>query len=248
MGEQRLVGGDDRLAGAAAPPGTAPAPGRRRRRSARPRGRPRDRRPAPCGSSYQRSPAEIDAAVAPAIARRDRDDLDPRGRRARRAARRCSRSRRTTPPPTVPRPASPMRSGSAIASGHRPGGARALRRRWRCEEGLDVAHRLADAVPVLDQGDAHIALAVLAEADAGRDRDLGLLEQQLGRTRASRARGTARASAPRRTWWRAARGPASPPRSGPRPARRAAPCSACGSPRRSPAGRSAPRWPRPGSA
>ena len=33
---------------------------------------------------------------------------------------------------------------------------------------------------VLDQADAHVALAVLAEADAGRDRDAGLLDQQLG--------------------------------------------------------------------
>src|SRR5690606_25557999 len=47
------------------------------------------------------------------------------------------------------------------------------------EEALDVAHRLADAVLVLDQRHAQITLAVFAEADAGRDRDLGFLKQQL---------------------------------------------------------------------
>ena len=36
------------------------------------------------------------------------------------------------------------------------------------QEALDVAQRLADALLVLDQGEAHVALAVLAEAHAGR--------------------------------------------------------------------------------
>ena len=46
---------------------------------------------------------------------------------------------------------------------------------------------------VLDQSEAHVALAVLAEADAGRDRDLRLLEQQLAEGERAAARDTARA-------------------------------------------------------
>ena len=49
------------------------------------------------------------------------------------------------------------------------------------EERLHPARRLADAMLVLDQGDAHIALALLAEADAGADRDSRLGEQTLGK-------------------------------------------------------------------
>ena len=47
------------------------------------------------------------------------------------------------------------------------------------EEAADIACGLADTLFVFDQRDAHIALAVFAEADAGRDRDVGLLDQQL---------------------------------------------------------------------
>jgi hypothetical protein len=54
------------------------------------------------------------------------------------------------------------------------------------EEGLDAAHRLACPVLVLDQGQAHVAIAVLAEADPGRDRDLGLGQQQLGELQRAR--------------------------------------------------------------
>src|SRR5260370_504344 len=48
------------------------------------------------------------------------------------------------------------------------------------KETADVARGLADALLVLDQRDANEALAVLAEGDAGRDRKLGLLDQQRG--------------------------------------------------------------------
>src|ERR1700676_1828817 len=47
------------------------------------------------------------------------------------------------------------------------------------EERFDVARRLAQALAVLDQRDAHKPLAVLAEADPRRDRDIGPLEQEL---------------------------------------------------------------------
>src|SRR5918996_862632 len=77
--------------------------------------------------------------------------------------------------PTVPSPAMPRRSGSAIGSGHR---SRPLRRA-PAEERLDVAHSLADALAVLDQGEAHEALAVLAKAEARRDRDPGFAQQEL---------------------------------------------------------------------
>src|SRR3546814_1871741 len=47
------------------------------------------------------------------------------------------------------------------------------------EKCLDVVHGLARAMLVLDPAEAHEALAVLAEADAGSYRDLGFLQQQL---------------------------------------------------------------------
>jgi len=40
---------------------------------------------------------------------------------------------------------------------------------------LDVARRLAQALAVLDERDADIVLAVLAESHARRDRDIGML-------------------------------------------------------------------------
>src|SRR5207237_7741371 len=47
------------------------------------------------------------------------------------------------------------------------------------EERLHAARGLADAVLVLDQSDADIALALLAETDAGRDRDPRFGQQTL---------------------------------------------------------------------
>ncbi len=46
------------------------------------------------------------------------------------------------------------------------------------KEAADVACSLPDALLVLHQRDAHVAFAALAEAGAGRDRDLGLLDQE----------------------------------------------------------------------
>ena len=41
----------------------------------------------------------------------------------------------------------------------------------------DVARGLTNTLLILDQRDAHVPFPVLAEADAGRDRDLRLLDQ-----------------------------------------------------------------------
>src|SRR5882762_6529884 len=79
---------------------------------------------------------------------------------------------------TCPRP-----SARPCLRGLRGAAASLLRRQdgvGVAQEGLDVAHRVADAVLVLDQRQADIALAMLAEADAGGDRDLGRRQQQLG--------------------------------------------------------------------
>src|SRR3990172_8836086 len=46
-------------------------------------------------------------------------------------------------------------------------------------EGLDPSQGLADPLLVLDEGEADEPFTVLAEADPGRDRDLGLLDQEL---------------------------------------------------------------------
>src|SRR5262249_7646864 len=45
------------------------------------------------------------------------------------------------------------------------------------EEGSDVARRLAQALSVLNQGDAYEAFAMFAKGDPRRHRDIGLLEQ-----------------------------------------------------------------------
>ena len=46
------------------------------------------------------------------------------------------------------------------------------------KEAPDVAACLPDALLVLDQRDAHMALAIFAKADAGRDRDIGLAARE----------------------------------------------------------------------
>ncbi len=51
---------------------------------------------------------------------------------------------------------------------------------------LDVAGGLADALLVFHERDAHVVVAMLAEADAGRDRHIGLLHQELGEFEACR--------------------------------------------------------------
>src|SRR3989442_3875191 len=95
---------------------------------------------------------------------------------------------RTTEAPTVPSPARPNFSGAtmerperdaALAAGREGDDVVQLFRR-RFKEAADVARRLADALLVLDQRDAHIAFPMLAECHAGRDRDLRVLHQQLG--------------------------------------------------------------------
>ena len=92
------------------------------------------------------------------------------------------------------------------------------------EEALDAARGLADALLVLDQREAHIIVAVLAEADARRDRDIGLLDQQLGEFEAAEMRGTSPAPAPRRTSRPWAREFSSRPARSFRPSRRGGSC------------------------
>ena len=85
-----------------------------------------------------------------------------------------------------------------------------------CVEQLpDRARRLADALLVLDEREAHVPVAALAEADARADGDVGLARELAARTRGSRARGSARGSAPRRTSSRAAASTCQPARSSP---------------------------------
>src|SRR5437879_3338868 len=91
-----------------------------------------------------------------------------------------------TAEPTVPNPARPTLRGSAmVQSGKCPRSAAFGERqdvvqlfRAGFKKAPDVAGGLADALLVLDQRDADISFAVFAEADAGRDRDLGLLDQE----------------------------------------------------------------------
>src|ERR1700719_4184496 len=58
------------------------------------------------------------------------------------------------------------------------------------EKGFDVACRLTQALPVLDQGDTDEPVPVFAKADTRRYRHIGLFEQQLReREAANRAEG-----------------------------------------------------------
>src|SRR6185312_10911294 len=94
---------------------------------------------------------------------------------------------RTVAEPTVPRPARPSLSGSAM---RKTGCSRGLA---ACLQGNDVvqnlvgvveelpevARGLTDALLVLDQRETHEALALLTEADARRNGKARLLDQEL---------------------------------------------------------------------
>src|SRR5438045_3899379 len=81
------------------------------------------------------------------------------------------------PPPTVPMPSSPTRIGRIME----PATSRcAAQKPVLAEHVADAARRLAQAVLVLDQRDTHVIVAVVAEADARRHRDLGVRQQALG--------------------------------------------------------------------
>src|ERR1041385_4816823 len=92
--------------------------------------------------------------------------------------------------PTLPKPATPTLRGAAMTRTRRS----ACRRERNdvvqllgggFEEAADIARGLADALLILHQRDAHMAFAIFAEADAGRHRDLGFLDQQLGKFHAT---------------------------------------------------------------
>src|SRR5215831_20926704 len=86
----------------------------------------------------------------------------------------------TTPAPTVPSPSRPMRTSLArLTEGCPPTRSAA--------QLLEPAQRLADPLLVLDEREPHVALAVLAEADARRHGNLGLLDQELGELQRAQA-------------------------------------------------------------
>src|SRR5690606_22150919 len=104
-----------------------------------------------------------------------------------------SASTRATDAPTVPSPAIPTRNASLMPPAFllrlSISTVRALPPRLErddvvervgrgAQEALDVARGLADAVLVLHQRQPDIVIAMLAEADARRDGDVGLLDQQ----------------------------------------------------------------------
>src|SRR5208282_5312610 len=85
----------------------------------------------------------------------------------------------TTPPPTVPHPSRAIRTGfnlSPLFLRLRSGGAGRAHRDIGVagpERVTNSADRLAAAMLVLDEREAHEPVAVLSEADPRRDRDLG---------------------------------------------------------------------------
>src|SRR6266571_5268075 len=83
----------------------------------------------------------------------------------------------TMPAPTVPSPSRPIRTSST-------------RLTRSASQVLEAPQRLANPLLVLDEGEAHVALTVLAEADARRDGHLRVLDEELGEfERAHRAEG-----------------------------------------------------------
>src|SRR5581483_5142666 len=103
------------------------------------------------------------------------------GRPTRRAmSARCVRRSLRTPVPIVPKPISPTLTGPATRSFRASAGARRDVRPHGAPERLpDAANRLSRAVLVLDQREAHVRVAVLAEADARGHGDLRLAQQML---------------------------------------------------------------------
>src|SRR4051812_44350806 len=79
------------------------------------------------------------------------------------------------PLPTVPMPSSPTLIGCISSRGFFGAQLAVL-----AEHVADAARRLAQAMLVLDESDAHVVVAVVAEADARRDGDPRFLEQALG--------------------------------------------------------------------
>src|SRR5262245_42069891 len=92
---------------------------------------------------------------------------------------RCARRSFTTPVPIVPNPISPMRTGRAAgtrSAGLCPVPGHVERRTERL---LDAADRLPRPVVVLDEGEAHVGIAVLAEPAPGRHGHLRLAQEEL---------------------------------------------------------------------
>src|SRR5437762_240557 len=88
-----------------------------------------------------------------------------------------------TPAPTVPRPSNPIRTSWTGVTG-------GMVVRRSAVDVLEAAEGLLDPLLVLHERESHVALAVLAEADARRHGDLRLLDEQLGELeRAERAEG-----------------------------------------------------------
>src|SRR4029450_3260403 len=85
-----------------------------------------------------------------------------------------------TPAPTVPSPSRPMRTSLAPLMRRSPSVRSAAQL-------FEAAQGLADSLLVPDEREPHVALAVLAEADAGRHGDLGLLDQKLGELQRAQA-------------------------------------------------------------
>src|SRR3954469_8412079 len=81
------------------------------------------------------------------------------------------------PLPTVPMPSNPTLIGCISSRGFFGAQQAVL-----AEHVADAARRLTQAVIVLDEGDPHVVVAVVAEAHAGRDGDPRLLQEALGET------------------------------------------------------------------
>src|SRR5229473_4113047 len=73
----------------------------------------------------------------------------------------------------------PKRCGDSAPASRRARGMLGHRRGALTQRMADTANRLARAMLVLDQREADKAVAVRTEAGPGRDRDLGVVQQEL---------------------------------------------------------------------
>ena len=186
------------------------------RRSARRRCRCPDARRTIAASSVRLTPVAPRVPLARALERaRRRSSVMRIGRPARRAI--SSSLRRSTS--HVPEPDGAEAEQADVQRFHLRACHRRPARRHSNPSSRNIClmPRIACRVRalVLDHREAHVLVAVLAEADARRHRDLRLGEQLLRELERAQLRDTARESSPTRTSTPSGCRPSSPPRAGP---------------------------------
>ena len=159
-------------------------------RSVPPRYRRRDRS-RPAWRRLARTPGgKGDSPVSRDVEIRDPHQFDRHAHAAADECRHCrtGSSRRrlpTVPNPIMPTPITRLHSSSP----------------FELQRFSDSAHGLARPMFIFNQRKAYILIAAFTKADPGRDRDLGLSQQQLRKFQTTPYADRAAESWPTRTWW-----------------------------------------------